>query len=65
MFITAQRNEVIWIFPFQRNFSSSTVHSADERHLSADTDDVGVAKYLTTHFCKTRNSVAVRVTANL
>ena len=59
MFITVQRIQVIWTFPFQRNFSFSAVHSVDEKHLSADTNVVGVLKYLITNFCKTRNCVAV------
>ena len=42
-------------------FSFGAVHSAVEKYLSADTNCVGIAKYLITNFCKTRNCVAVRV----
>ena len=54
-FITAQRTQVIWMFPFQRNFSFGAVHSAGEKHLSGDSNVVGIVKYLFTNFCKTRN----------
>ena len=60
-FIAAQRTQVIWIFPFERNFSFGAVHSAGEKHLSADSNVVGIAKYLFTNFCKTRNCFDVCV----
>ena len=45
MFTAAQRIQVIWMFPFQRNFSFGAVHYADEKHLSADTNFVEIVKY--------------------
>ena len=55
MFITVQRFQVIWVFPFQRNFNFATVHSAENKHLSPDTDFVGVIKYLIINFCKAKS----------
>ena len=46
---------------FQRNSGCGTVNSADDKHLSADTNVVGITKYLITNFCKNRNCVAVCV----
>ena len=60
-FITAQRNQVIRMFPFLRNFSFGAVHSAGEKHHSADSNVVGIVKYLFTNFCKSRNCVHVCV----
>ena len=56
-----KRSQVIWVFPFQCNFGIGTVHSADEKHLSAyrPTNVVGIAKYLITNFFKTWNCIAV------
>ena len=42
MFIATQRTRVIWIFTFERNFSFGTVRSVGEKHLSADSNIVGV-----------------------
>ena len=57
--IIAQRTQVIWIFPFERTFSFGAVHSAGEKHLSADGYVASVANYLFTNFCKTKNCVDV------
>ena len=48
------------MFSFQSNLSFGAVQSADEKHLSADTNVVGIAKYLITKFCKTRSCVQAR-----
>ena len=61
MFITVQRIQVIYMFPFQRNFSFGAVPSADEKYLSADSNVVGMVQYLITNFCKTRRCIAVYV----
>ena len=61
MFITVQRIRVFSAFSFQSNFSFGAVHSADEKHLSADTDDVGIVKYLIRNFCKGKSCAAVSV----
>ena len=61
MFITVQRIQVICMFPFQLNFSSGAVHSADEKHLSADATVVVKAKYFVTNFCKIKNCASVCV----
>ena len=61
MFITARRTGIVGMFPFQRNISFGAVHSAGEKHLSADSNLVGIVKYLFTNFCETRNCVAVCV----
>ena len=37
---------------FQRNFSVGAVNSADEKHLSADANVVGLVKHLIANFCK-------------
>ena len=58
-FITVQRIQVIWMFPFQRDFNFGAVQSADEKHLSADTNVVVVTKYFITNFCIARSCVAV------
>ena len=59
--ITAQRTQVISMFPFQRDLSFGAVHSAGEKHLSGDSNDAGIVKYLFTNFYKPRNCVAVSV----
>ena len=59
MLITVQRIQAIWMFLFQRNFSFGAVHSAEEKHLSANTNAVGIAKYLITNSIKSRNYAAV------
>ena len=60
-FIKAQRTQVIWMLPFQRNFSFGAVRSAGKRQLSADINVAGIVKYLFTNFCKTGNCVTVCV----
>ena len=60
-FIPAQRTYVNWIFPFEHNFSFGVVHSAGEKHLSAESKVVGIVKYVFTNFCKTRIYVDVCV----
>ena len=60
-FITVQRTQIIWMFPLQRDSSVTAVHSAGEKHLSADSYIVGIVKYLFTNLCETRNRVAVCV----
>ena len=52
--ITVQGIHVIWMFSFQRDFSFGAVQSADEKHLSPDTNVVDIFKYLITSFCKPR-----------
>ena len=42
MFITVQQIQAIRMFSFQRNFSFGAVHSADEKHLSADAIAAGI-----------------------
>ena len=61
MFITAQRFQVIWMFPFQRHFKFGKMQSADEKHLSADTNVTGVAEYLIIIFFAKLGTVAVCV----
>ena len=59
-FMTAQRNQVvIRMFPFLHNFSFGAVHSAGEKHLSADSNVIRMVNHLIINFCKTRNCVAV------
>ena len=57
-FITAQRTRVIWISPFECNFSFGAVHSAGEKRLPADSNVVGIVKYLITDLRKTKTCVA-------
>ena len=45
IFITVQRIQLIWMFPFQRSFSFGEVRSADEKHLLGDTNVVGSQIY--------------------
>ena len=59
MFLTVQRIRVIWMLPFQGNISFGAVHSADEKHLSADTTVVGIPKDLINIFYKTRKCIVV------
>ena len=61
MVITVQRIRVIWMYPFQRNFGSGAVHFADEEQILADSNIVGIFKYLIINFCKTMSCVAVWV----
>ena len=37
IFIMVQQIQLIWMFPFQRNFNFAAIHSANEKHISADT----------------------------
>ena len=60
-FIAVQRIHVICMFPFQRNLSFGEVHSADEKHLSANSNAVGIVKYMSTNIYKTRNCITVCV----
>ena len=57
-FITVQRIQVICMFPSPCSFSFGAVHSANENHLSADTNVAGIVRYLVNNFSKTRNCVA-------
>ena len=50
MLMIGQRFQVIWIFPFQRNFSFVAVYFADEKHLLSDTNVIGTVKSLITNF---------------
>ena len=40
---------------FRRNFGFGAVHFAYEKHLSADTNVVGIVKYFIAKSCKTRS----------
>ena len=53
MLITVQRVKVIWKFPSQHNLNFCAVHSVDESRISADSNVVGIVKYLFTNFCET------------
>ena len=59
--ITAQKTQAIRIFLFERNFRFGAVHSAGEKHLSANSNVVGIVIYMFANFCKSRNCVDVYV----
>ena len=66
VFVTVQRFQVIWMFPFQRIFRFGEVRSADEKHFSTDTTVIGVAEYSITIFLQNYKLCRfVRVIANL